>query len=762
MKPIIESLIRLVNHTKKVPLVIQYEMVECGAASLSMLLRYYGLYLPLVELREACGVSRDGSNLLNIKMAALNYGMKVKPKRISAKELMIPGTCRFPCIGWWNYNHFVVFQGIKDKKLDIVDPSGGRYSLKKEDVLKSFSGLTMYIEPDKDFKPAGQPEHELLGFLPYIFRYKDAIIYSSAITVALLIPSLVEPGLSGSFVNDFILNKKYSLGLPILWLSILFALLSSSLILVQKNIIRRMSLQVQRRLSLHIARKLFTVEYNFYVSRFIGDIASRLNLATSITTTLVHQLLPFIYGLVGAILILPFIMLISWQLSILSLLYVLINSTMAVFVSKSVLDENRSMQVELGKVNGITVRMLSDTKTIRASGLERSYLINWQQLFAPMIYKTQSIQARMNTYNWASNLVSSLYDYGTIAFSGLLVMQGEMNLAGFMAFQVLRSQVTTPLLGLANLSTQVQQAEAELGRLGDLYSINDDNKVRSLDNLSMLENYQHSSHRYKRQEQLTSTTEYSKFISYDLKIKNLTLTFSPIKPPALQEINLEVPEGSMLSIIGPSGSGKSTLIKVLAGLYEPTIGEVLYGDHIWNEYQDLEIHNTIGYVSQDICAIRGTISQNITFFNELYELEDIRRSAKLAMFDDIPMNLPRGYSTLLGDGGQGLSGGQLQRLEITRSLLSNPKILLLDEATSALDIPTEKQILNNLREEHITTICVAHRLISAKMSDQVLILDDGKIVELGNPSKLQSDRNSYYSKLLASEEAKIPNQNYQS
>ncbi len=735
--------------TRKVPIILQYELVECGAASLSMILRYYGLYLPLSELRVACGVSRDGSNLLSIKKAAISYGLDAVAKRCSIEQFM-NGEISFPCITWWNYNHFLVVERVVNNKVYICDPGAGRYRVGRQDFSNSYSGFNLSLSPNEGFVASGKPERELFGFFPYLLKYKIPLLFTLSLTTALIVPSIVSPGLSGSFVNDFISNRRYELGLPILWLSLFVAIISAALTLTKLNIIRRISLQLQRRLSLHIARKIFTVQYTFFSSRFNGDVAARLNLASNITTTLIYKMLPFLLGLVGALLILPFILLISWQLSLVSLLYVTLNCILAVFISSSILDDNRSLQVETGKIGGLTSRMLSDTKTIKSSGLERSYLINWQQFFVPILTKSQVIQSKNNTYQLYSSLISSIYRYGTIAYSGYLVMTGSLNLAGFMAFQVLRSQVTEPLISLGTLSTQLQQAEAELGRLSDLYSVSDDEKVRSLNSISQLENKKYRSN-FETNNKESSDNQLDKIYSYNISIEDVSLKFSPLKSPVLNNLNINIPQGSITSIVGPSGSGKSTLIKIISGLYDPTSGFVLYGGKRWLDYSDLTIRNAIGYVSQEISAIRGTIAENITFFDPNFSLDQIREASKLAEFDHVAMSNPKGYSTQLGDQGLGLSGGQLQRLEIARSLMKKPKILLLDEATSALDIPTEKKILANLKAEGITLICVAHRLISAKMSDQVIVLEDGMISEIGSPSELSKNTEGTFAKMLSTE-----------
>ena len=313
---------------RKVPLVLQYEMVECGAASLSMILQYFGKYLPLSDLRYQCGVSRDGSNMLNLKKAALHYGLSVKVGKQKPREIL-DGKVDFPCLAWWNYNHFVVFDSADGKHLRIADPGGGKYKVNESVLTNSFSGLLLQFEKTDSFEKSGRPEREILNFLPIIGEYKISIYFLLLISTALLVTSLASPGLSGAFVQSFLGDQRYELGLPIMWLSFLMVILAASLTSVQLNVVRRLALTIQRKLSVEISFKILSVDFQFYTSRFIGDIASRLKLSENISNTLINQFLVFVLGLIGAFLIIPFLLLISWQLTVVSLIYIVVNITLA-------------------------------------------------------------------------------------------------------------------------------------------------------------------------------------------------------------------------------------------------------------------------------------------------------------------------------------------------------------------------------------------------------------------------------------------------
>ncbi|KZR86014.1 Lactococcin-G-processing and transport ATP-binding protein LagD [Synechococcus sp. MIT S9509] len=735
----------------RVPLVLQYEMVECGAASLSMILRYFRKYVSLSELRYQCGVSRDGSNMLNIKKAAMHYGLEVKAQKPTVKDI-IEGKIQFPCLAWWNYNHFLVFESANGNVVHIADPAGGKYRVSLSQLEESFSGILLQFNKTTSFKRSGQPEREIVRFIAVLSKYRTAIFLLLLIATALLVTSLASPGLSGAFVQTFLGDQRYEIGLPILWLSIFIVLLAGCLTAVELTIVRRIALAIQRRFAVEISFKLLSVDYNFFTSRFIGDVASRLNLSESISNTIINQFLVFLLGVGGAVLLIPFLALISWQLTLVSLFYIGISIVIAGIASQIMIDSNRSIQVETGKVSGVTVRMLNDTRTIKASGLEQNYLSLYQKYYTPILRKSQEVQEKMNGFSFISNLLDSLYNYGTIAFSGYLVMKGSMNLAGFMAFQVLRSEITGPLLGVSTIIDQLQRAEAELGRLQDLRLVSNDKKVRSLDDEKA---YFGPSviNEISKNELNNNVDSLIKTFPKRISVSHLTQSFSPLSQNILKDLSFEIDAGELFSIVGPSGSGKSTLIKNLVGLYTPTEGQILYDGSDWLSIEDKSIRQSFAYVSQEQSIFSGTIYNNLTLYDDQHKLEKVREIAKLACFDEVVMELPQGYSTMLGNQGIGLSGGELQRLEITRALLKDPQILFLDEATSALDISTEKRVITNIKALDKTIVSVAHRLLIAKLSDQVIVLDEGEIIESGRPTDLMSKDHSLFKSLVDAEEA---------
>ena len=724
---------------RRVPLVLQYEIVECGAASLSMILRYYGCYLPLHILRSECGVSRDGSNLLDIKQAAENRGLNVRAGRFSAEELMEAQGC-FPCIAWWDQSHFVVLEGKKGNKMLITDPALGRYSADIKGVNQHFAGLILHMVPDNSFKKEGKPENYVMELIPILQRYKKELGLLAPLTVALVVPTMLEPGLTGAFVGEVLTNERYQYALPILWLSVITLILLSALTLIRLRILRLIYLQLTRILFNRIAKKLLSVTYLFFTSRYLGDITSRVEIAEEISSTLALDLTPFVLGLISAFVLIPVLWVISPYLSLFTFLYVAISLAITIAGYAFVIEQNKLITLIQGKLSGLTIRIFSDIKTIKASALENQYLGEWQTLYQPVFEKQQEISRTSNNIGFLSSLNGSIYDLGSIALSGYLVMVGDLNLAGFMAYQAIRSQVTQPLVGLSGVSGSVQELNAELGRLNDLWSVEEDTNISTLQNMNV-----------GSEEIESNRLELKNAIS--VSMNEISVQLSPIKPPLLDEVSFDCPAASMVTVLGPSGSGKSVLLKTISGLYKASSGEILYDSQVWQNYSKFSIRAAVGYVGQEVTAIRGSVLDNITMLDPEITEEDVWDACGKAEFSSVVKSLPSGLYTQLGNSGTGLSGGQLQRMQIARALVRKPKILLLDEATSSLDIPTERRLLRNLKQLKITLICVAHRLISAEMSDHIIILKDGNLIESGNPKELKNDQESFYFQLHQNEKS---------
>jgi len=728
-----------------------------------MILRRHGKFLPLSTIRKQCGVSRDGTSLLKIKQAAVQYGLEVYAFKGKLEEAL-KDEDNLPLIAWWNHNHFLIVEESKNGKVAIADPGGGKYRLSMEEAEACFSGIGLSFERTEAFKPEGKAERHLLVFLSSLKAYETALKLVLLVGLCALVPAILIPGLSGAFLKYFLEDRRYDLGLPLVWLSLGTAALGIGLDAVKLAITRKLSLRINRRLSLQIAKKIMTVDYRFFSSRFIGDIASRISLSTTIATTLIHTLIPYGISVLTAIAIIPVVMLISWQLSLASAIYAALSCALAYNIANAIRDGQMSLTIDQGKLGGINVRMLADARTIKASGLEHNYLVRWQQLFSPLTFKSQSIQSRIGRYQWVDTLANSIYEYGTIALSGYLVISGSLNLAGFIAFQALRMQILGPVLSISAITTELQQARADVGRLTDLAQTDDDEYVRSLDAISSLPvantQQKRESPRVIQQDRSRKVDGIQKsYIEIDssftksLECNDLSFAFSEQLADVVSGVNLTLDPGCMLTIVGPSGGGKSTLMKLLSGLYKPTKGEILYGGNPWMKYSGEDMGNAIGYVSQDYSSIHGTIRENISLWEEDVSEEEVNWSIKMACLDDVIYDATHGLNTVLGSGGIGLSGGQMQRLAIARALVKRPKYLFLDEATSALDVVTEKRLLNQIKREGITTVCIAHRLISAKMSDKVIYLEAGRVLEEGSPRKLIESNQSLFSKLIEEEES---------
>jgi ATP-binding cassette subfamily B protein len=445
------------------------------------------------------------------------------------------------------------------------------------------------------------------------------------------------------------------------------------------------------------------------------------------TQVLVGQIITFTFSFWTGILVLCFACLVSVWLALLVLVVMAANLLLNWWLTEQRYDSNRKLAIEQGKAMGKGLQGINNIETLKASGLEFDFLSQWQGSFGNVVVQNQLLGAQMAFSSVAASGSTFLLNTLIIALGGYLIIQGQISLGTLIAFQFLQSQLTAPISLLPQLSSVMQRLIGDLGRLEDLKKNEDDPLVRSFEIIS------NSDHDPSQSE-----------LKGSLEIRNLTFSFSKVTEPFIKELNLNIPAGSQLSIVGGSGSGKTTLIRIIAGLYQPSSGDLLFDGKPWNSHGNSVMRNGIAYVPQQVFVFNASVHDNVTLWKPGYTLEELENAASDAQILKTINNHPESFSRMLRDNGSDLSGGERQRLEICRALLRNPKILLFDEATSALDNATQSKVLDSLKRRNITVINVAHRLDAALRSDQVLVMDHGTVVERGSPNELIAKKGLFY------------------
>ena len=719
---------KLVKRRVKTSAVLQYEAVECGAASLKIIMEYFGKFLPLSEIRLSCGVSRDGVSLLQIKQAALSYGLKVKAKSDNAENLVNKGN--FPAIIFWNKNHFLVLEGFKNGYAYLSDPAVGRRKVDLEEFKNSFSGVLMEICPDSNFKPSGS-NPSLYRWIPRLLSpYKPILPWLILVTCCYSIPDLFIAGGMGQFVSSFLGEKRTNIGIPILWIifiSVITLIFLSNLI---KYLLRILNFLLTKRIMALVYTSLFTLPYSYFIQRMRGDIASRLIMPVILTRIGVNGVISFAISVATGLFGILAGLFISFWLTLFTVVVASVNVSISFWVRDLRKSANYKLQLVAGKVDGYSSYMIQCIESIKASGFENESFVKWSSEFSKQVRENSYADIISKLIGIFGNFSSYTINSGIILIGGFLIINGDLNFGGLIAFQFIAAMIVSPLNGLTTFISHVQELDGVMARINDTIESDLDPSVRSF-------------------QIVKKDLNYGSNLLGDIKIENLSFQFSKNTANMFSGLNFNLQHGKHLAIVGKSGSGKSTLTKLIAGLFQPSQGRILYDDFPWMDLDDEILRSSIALVSQDIYVFPETLGVNLTLWDPRFDSKDV----VIALTDAGLYEELGGYEALnlqLYEGGSNISGGQRQRIEIARALLRKPSILLLDEATSSLNENLERQIIDTIKKRNSTLVTVAHRMYSAVVSDWVFVVDGGQIVEQGEPEILKFS-GGIYQQLLESE-----------
>ena len=710
---------------------LQYEALECGAASLATILDYFGRYEELGDLRAACGVNRDGSSAGQILKAARTFGMTAKGFRMDARKLKQDG--KYPCIVFWGFNHFLVVEGFQGETVYLSDPAQGRYKVDFEEFSTNYTGIVLQIEPNELFKPdlSKRKGPILFTLLPQLLPYTKYLLLLMVLGSGQAFCTLFLAGLSSTYIDSFLMNQRLYFGVPIIWLLFLSATTCLLLLAIQFLLLRRIELSLSKRITANLFRKLFQNPYSFFESRFQGELASRLILGMETTQVIVAQIIRFLNYTWVSLLVLMFAFVISPQLSGIFLAIAVGNALLNWALTEMRSDANRKLSIDTGKSFGKSLAGINNMEGLKASGLELEYLSQWQASFGNVIVQRQTLGEQMAWSNVSASTSSFLTSILVIAIGGLLIIDGKMTLGALVAFQFLQSELVGPIDELPGITKLFQTLVGDLGRIEDIKNNDNDPLVASFQSVKQ-------------------GIEAAKNIKLkgDIHIKNLSFSFDAGKTLYMKNLDLHIAPGQQISLVGGSGSGKSTLMKLIAGLVIPSDGEILFDKQSMFKQGVQVIRNNMSLVPQKVFIFNGTIRENLVLWDDLIEHEEIVKAAEDAQILSLILSHKDGFDRVLKDNGSDLSGGERQRLELCRALIRKPNILLLDEATSALDNMTQSMFLKALRQRGITVISIDHRLEASLTSDVVVVMEQGAIVETGAPNDLLSS-GGHFSKLHA-------------
>ncbi len=696
----------------KVPVIMQMEALECGAASLAMVLAYYGKWIPLEQVRYDCGVSRDGSNARNVLRAARSYGLTAKGYRYEPAELKTKG--KFPCIIHWNFNHFVVLNGFKGNKAVLNDPARGTYTVPMKTFDESFTGICLMFEPGEEFVPGGKPQ-SVFGFAKK--RLKGAGAAIAFVTMTTIISSLIgiiSPAFSRIFLDRLLTGQNPDWVVPFV-----IALAGMSVIqLIVAWIQSVYSLKINGKLSMvgnsTFMWQVLRMPMDFFSQRMAGDIQGRQSSNASIASSLVETFAPLLLNAGMMIFYLVVMIRYSLMLTLIGLASVLINFGLSTIISKKRINITRVQMRDSGKLAGATVAGIEMIETIKASGAEDGYFEKWAGYQASVNTQQVKFQKLNEVLGLLPSLVSSLCSTAVLMLGVYLAMQGEFTVGMIMAFQGFLSSFTAPAESIISAGQTIQEMRTEMERVEDVmkYPVDVQNDAPVDEN-----------------------AEYDK-LSGCIEMKNVTFGYSRLGEPLITDFNLSLKTGSRVAFVGASGCGKSTLSKLISGLYKPWSGEILFDGKRIDEIDRSVFTGSLAVVDQDIILFEDTIANNIKMWDTSIEDFEMIMAARDAQLHEDIMQREGGYQYKLTEGGKDFSGGQRQRMEIARVLAQDPTIIILDEATSALDAKTEYDVVNSIKNRGITCIVVAHRLSTIRDCDEIVVLDGGRVVERGTHEEL--------------------------
>ncbi len=712
----------------KVPVVMQLEALECGAASLTMILAYYGKWVPLEQVRADCGVSRDGSNAKNVLKAARSYGLQAKGYRYEPEMLKEKG--KFPCIIHWNFNHFVVLCGFKGDKVVLNDPAKGNYTVSMETFDQSFTGICLMFEPTEAFEPGGKQKSVLSFARKRLVGAGTAIVFVVLTTTITSIIGVIQPAFSRIFLDRLLTRQNPE------WFWPFFAALAfiSVMQLVVAFVQAKSNYLIQGKLAAvgntSFLWKVLRMPMEFFSQRMAGDIQQRQDASAMIADTLVNTFAPLVLNAVMMIFYLVVMLRYSPVLSLVGIVSILINVAMSRVISAKRVNITRVQMRDEGKLAGSTVAGIEMIETIKASGAETGYYEKWAGYQASV--NTQQVRyAKLNEYlGVIPTVITELADNLVLILGVMLAIRGHFTVGMVMAFQGFLTAFTGPAMTLIEAGQVLQEMRTQMERVEDVMEypvdVNYNNEGKGGEDAEF--------------DKLTGSVE----------MKHVTFGYSRLSEPLIEDFNLTLKPGSRVAFVGGSGCGKSTLSKLISGLYQPWSGEILFDGKPMKDIDRSVFTGSLAVVDQDIILFEDTIRNNIKMWDDSIEDFEMILAAKDAQLHEDIMQRDGGYDYMLTEGGQDFSGGQRQRMEIARVLAQDPTIIILDEATSALDARTEYEVVKSIKDRGITCIVVAHRLSTIRDCDEIIVMDHGKVVERGTHEELYA-KNGYYTQLVSNE-----------
>ena len=712
----------------RVPQVMQMEAAECGAACLGMILAYYGRWVPLEQLRVDCGVSRDGANASNIVKAARSYGLSGTGKICSVKRLLSNVTP--PCILFWNFSHFVVFTGVRGKKVFLNDPAQGQITVSMQEFEASFTGVTLQFEKTDAFQKSGSRSSALKSTLKYMSGMKSAVLFVMCAAAVASVAALLNTSLGRIFLDHILTGELPEWLKPLLLIMLALAVIWGAASLVRAYYTLRITGKTAVINSSRFMRHLLRLPVGFYAQRFVGDLQQRQAANELVVSTLIGQFAPILVNLVMLVFYLIMMLRYSLSLTVMGVAAIILNACLARYLSARRVNIARSHAVNDGKLYSATIGGIGMIETIKASGAEEGFFERWAGYQAAANEDNVRMSEITEHFSAVMVAVTGLVNVLVLVFGVVLIINEHFTAGALIAYMGFVAAVMEPVSQLILLGQTIQEMSTQIERIEDVLDYPAD--VPEEDGNAP-----------------ESERNADRKLLGELELKNVSFGYSPLDEPLIDHFDLHVRPGQWVALVGDSGSGKSTLARLISGLYKPWSGEILFDGQPADEIPREIMTASLAVVDQDIVVFEDNVLDNIRLWDRSIENYEVIMACRDACIHQTLAKRQDSYSCQILSGGSNFSGGELQRMELARALAQNPVILILDEATSALDAEVEAQIIRNIRNLGITCIVVAHRLSTIRDCDEIIFLENGKVTERGTHDELIA-RNGAYAELVRS------------
>ncbi|MBQ3425514.1 MAG: ATP-binding cassette domain-containing protein [Clostridia bacterium] len=711
------------SRIKRVRAVLQMEITECGAASLAMILGYYGRTVPLEQLRRECCVSRNGVNAKNIVLAAKLHGLEVTPVKAEPEEF---SDDNLPAIIHWNMDHFVVLCGFKRSGAVIADPESGVRTVSTDEFSRSYTGIALLMKPTETFKKTDNDSSFRSCYLySRLIELIPTAVYFMLNEFSLLVGSMAIMILNSVYIDSVIIedNMKglgFIIGILLFYGTILFIALC-----LRQTLLWRLGKLLSARISTDFIDRLLRLPINFFSERGAGDLVNRQSANLDIGDGIAASFFPLPAYFMQILIYLGLLLFINSYIGAAAAFFGILNVLILILTMRAYGEKTLLLSRDNGALESYVSRTIDMIETIKSFGAEDS-------LFAKLIARgTAAINTRVgiDRIRIVSNslfIFVNLLCSGTILVIGSVkIISGALGIGIFYTAQAVAAAMFTPIDSAVHAGISSYTIVGDMKRTDDIMYQGVDDMFAPPDAAGVSD------------------------FSGDIELTDVSFNYNTFDAPILSDINISVKRGSMVAVTGRSGCGKSTLAKIIAGIYKESGGCILYNGIPRKEIDRTEFYRKTTSVSQTVRLFCGTVLDNITMWDDTLSYDEVVMAAKAACIHDDIIARPHGYREIVSENGKNFSGGQRQRIELARALVKKPELLILDEATSALDADTEARIINNIKALGITVIIIAHRISTVLDSDEIIVLDNGKIAERGRHEELAA-KNGIYSDLIRS------------